>query len=127
MLQKKGIGSIGVVTWPTNRLFGFEAPLAETIELSPTEVIGPGDMGKSSSLVLNVTTEQDGGVRVALTDAGGAPLRGYAVEDCDPIIGEHSAAKVTWKGNWKIPDQPIRAKVEITRGTIWAFDFREVS
>jgi len=127
MLQKKGIGSIGVVTWPTNRLFGFEAPLAETIELSPTEVIGPGDMGKSSSLVLNVTTEQDGGVRVALTDAGGAPLRGYAVEDCDPIIGEHSSAKVTWKGNWEIPDQPIRAKVEITRGTIWAFDFREVS
>ena len=123
ILREKGIGTIGLVTWPTNRLLGFQAPLTETICLSRSETSAAGNANESSVLRLNMTTEVDGETRVTLVDQQDAPIDGYQGQDTDPISGDHLQTVVSWKGCRQLPRQATTAQVEIKRGTLWAFDF----
>ena len=118
VLRETGISAIGVASWPTNRLLGFQAPLTETIELARAET-----SPTAPRLILNATTESDGEVRAALVDERGAEIAGYGLDDCDPLAGDLRGADVHWKGGEIPRDQAITARVRITRGTLWAFEF----
>ena len=115
MMMESGYANIGLVSWPTNRLLGFEAPLIETIELVPA--------GAASELVLNVRTARDGVVRVALVDGDDKIIDGFGYDDCQAISGDHRRVVVRWSGGRGLPHQLAKAQVEMTRGTLWAFEF----
>ena len=55
------------------------------------------------------------------------PLEGYGFEYCEPIAGDHQRVDVRWKGKPGLPivpaETPLVAEVELTRATLWAFDF----
>jgi hypothetical protein len=54
---------------------------------------------RQNRLVLNLSTEQAGEVRVQLSDEKGNTIKGYSFEDCNPLIGDHPEVAVTWRGN----------------------------
>ena len=57
-------------------------------------------------LVVNVATSAAGSVWVELQDVDGNALPGYALEDCDEIVGDTTSRTVTWKRNATLPDAP---------------------
>jgi hypothetical protein len=121
--QQKGFAKIGLLRWPKNRLMGYRANHREWINITP-QVKTAGE----SRLTLNVVTEPGGLVRVGLLGKDDRkPIPGYGLEDCEIIEGDHRAVEVRWKGKSTLPardpNYPLMARIEITRGTFWAFDF----
>lgn len=49
-------------------------------------------------LVLNYSTSAAGSLKVELLDESGQPHPGFGAGDCDEIIGDEIARKVTWRG-----------------------------
>ena len=124
MMRERGHSMIGMVSWPTNRILGFQAPLLETMELTPAACAKRDTASNSPHLVLNLDTARGGGVRVALVDERDKTIAGYGYEDCEPVVGDQQQAIVRWKGGGQLPARgSIRAHLEITRGTLWAFEF----
>jgi hypothetical protein len=121
--EQNGFARIGLLCWQKDRLMGYRANHREWIQITP-QVKNAGD-GK---LVLNVATESGGQVRVGLMGKEDRkPIPGYDLEDCEVIRGDHRTIDVRWKRksslpSWK-PEYPVVAKIEMTRGTLWAFDF----
>ena len=120
MADETGFCSIGLARWPRDRLMGYHAPLRETMTLTPRV-----ERGTEAALVINAVTRSDGGIRVALTDsARKQPIEGYTLDDCDLISGDHREAAVGWKGKKALPAvQELSATIEITKGTLYAFEF----
>ena len=79
---------------------------------------------QGNRLILNVKTEEQGSVRVALLDAAENPLPGFGLGDCDPVRGDQNRAVVSWGGK---PDlsafqgQTVRLRIELSRGTLYSF------
>ncbi|MSR82173.1 MAG: hypothetical protein EXS58_04515 [Candidatus Latescibacteria bacterium] len=61
-----------------------------------------------SRLELNYATGAAGQVRVEVQDETGRPLPGLGLEDCDPLIGDHCARQVCWRGSPQLP--PLTGK-----------------
>ena len=121
--DKTGFCKIGVAKWPRNRLMGYHAPLREAITLSPRD-----ERTGDSRFVLNAATQPDGVIRVALlAKAGREPIEGYTLDDCEPISGNHAEVEVRWKGQSGLPGaEKLAAEIEITKGTLYAFEFVRV-
>ncbi len=49
-------------------------------------------------LVLNFATSAAGAIRIEVQDAGGAPVEGFALADCDEVFGDEIERTVTWRG-----------------------------
>jgi hypothetical protein len=123
LAEREGFARIGLLCWPKNRLIGYRANHREWISISPRV-----DSTAEASLVLNAVTESGGAIRVALFGRDDQkPVSGYEFDDCEPIEGDLRSVAVRWKGQRGLPahnpTSPIVAKIEITRGTLWAFDF----
>ena len=134
-MELKDPGRIGLARWTRNRILAFEAPLLETIRLVAR---GGKDEDK---LVINATTRADGYIRVALEvqedlekiwreDAEETrPIEGYRLEDCDPISGDQMLKTVRWQGKTGLPrldeGKKLIAKIEILKGTLYAFEFEQ--
>jgi hypothetical protein len=76
-----------------------------------------------SRLELNVVGEE---VRVALLDEQSRPLAGFALQDCDPISGDHLARTVTWRGQSDLRQfagQKVRLQFEMRKAKLYAFQF----
>jgi len=121
MVDPGGFARIGLAKWPKDRLLGYHAPLLERLELVPRA-------GAANRLVLNIVTRPDGVVRVALVNRrDGKPLEGFDFEDSLPICGDQREAVVRWRGRDSWPaiteGPPPAAQVEVTKGTVYAFDF----
>jgi len=120
--EKEARRCIGLLKWRKNRLIGYRAPLQENLHLSPRMRAGDG------KLILNVKVRPDGNMRVALINpAEQKEYDGYGMEDCDVITGDHQEITVTWKGKSALPRyrglNKIFASLEMTRSTLYAFDF----
>lgn len=112
-----GFAKIGVARWVKNRIIGLQADLVERVRLDPRK-------GGAARLVLNAVTRPDGGIRVRLIGReDGKPLEGYGYADCEPLVGNLREAPVRWRGSDALPASPATAEVEITRGTLYAFDY----
>ena len=120
-----GFARIGLLSWRRDRLLGYTALWDGIVILKP--VLG-GD--HPAVLALNVDTGDRGHVRVRLLKQVNwerIPLDGYGFEDCETISGDHQNVEVRWKGQASLPilpaETPLVAEVELTRATLWAFDF----
>lgn len=83
---------------------------------------------EGNRLALNVDSSQaNGEVRVGLQDAGGNPLTGFSLADCDPICSDDVAHTVTWKGKAdlsSLSDKRIRLQIRLQSADLYAFQFQ---
>ena len=120
-----GFARIGLAKWRRDRIMGYEASLSEFIDLSAGRT-GEGESG--GWLALNAATRPGGAIRVALLDGNFEPIAGYGLEECDVLTGDEIEFAVRWRGSPALPavdaDRTLTARVEIDRGTLFAFDFK---
>lgn len=125
LTEESGFCKIGLAKWPKNRLLGYRASLVDTIELTPRRCAKDEQAG----LVLNAVTESSGGTRVALCERkfSGNPIPGFGFDDCIPLSGDLRDVQVRWKNQNTLPSiakyPAMSAEIEITKGTLFAFDF----
>jgi hypothetical protein len=121
----EGFGSIGMVSWTRDRLFGFRADPAGTVEI---------DLGRRTrpcELLLNCQTHATGDVRVDVFHRRHfkrLPLSTLPFESAKPIRGDHARATVAWQSGTLIqPEQnlPLIARVHLDRATLWAWEVIE--
>ena len=82
---------------------------------------------EGKGLVLNINASAAGCTRVALLDAAGQGLPGYAIEDCEDIMTNDVAHVVTWRGLSDIGGQAgktVRLRFEMRSAKLFAFQFQ---
>lgn len=52
----------------------------------------------SNNLVVNYKVQKGGSLRAELQDADGRPLKGFALADCKPLVGDEIEASIEWSG-----------------------------
>jgi hypothetical protein len=118
-----GFARIGLAKWRRDRIMGYEASLRERVDLSA----GPAGEDERGGLTLNAAIRPGGAIRVALLDGSFEPIAGYGLEDCDVLTGDEIDFSVRWRGRPELPAvdtaDTLTARVEIDRGTLFAFDF----
>ena len=122
-----GFAKIGLAKWPKHRLLGYRSIFTDRITLNPSADIIAGS-STQPELLLNVDTEPDGRVRAALVDGQTfEAFPGFSMKDCLGAHGSHLAVPVRWKGNPSLPqlkpNQAVLAQVELTKATLFAFEF----
>ncbi len=81
-----------------------------------------------SNLVLNLSTSIRGGIRVELQDAGGMPFSGYALDDCDPILGDSIEYVATWRGQSdlsRFAGRPVRLRFALQDSDLYSLQFHK--
>ncbi|WP_221031953.1 hypothetical protein [Actomonas aquatica] len=81
-------------------------------------------------LQLNFSTSGAGQVRVELQNAAGEALPGFALEDCDPLIGDRIDGVVSWRGRTSLnayTATPIRLRIEVMDADVYSFRFTPVA
>jgi len=77
-------------------------------------------------LSLNFATSAAGSVRVALLDAGGKPLPGFDLTDCDELFGDTVDRTVTWHDAADLSalaGRPIRLRFALQDADLFSFQF----
>ncbi|QEL17631.1 hypothetical protein [Limnoglobus roseus] len=81
---------------------------------------------QGTRLRLNVDTGSAGTAFVELQDAGGTPVPGFALSDCEEIGGNFVDQRVYWKGTADVSalaGKPVRIHVRMKRAKLYAFQF----
>jgi hypothetical protein len=81
---------------------------------------------EGSRLELNVDTEAAGTAFVELREAGGKPIPGYTLDDCDEIGGNYLAKTVTWHGKCDVSQlagKPVRLHIRMRATKLYGFQF----
>lgn len=78
------------------------------------------------ALYLNASTSAAGGVQVELQDAAGKPIEGFALADCNEVIGDDIEKRVTWKGGSLAPlaGKEVRLRIVLKDADVYALQFR---
>jgi hypothetical protein len=79
------------------------------------------------ALWINFATSAAGEIRVAVLDAAGSALDGFALEDCAPVIGNDVARVVTWASGKSLADiagQPVRLYFALKDADLFALRFK---
>jgi hypothetical protein len=77
-------------------------------------------------LEINYSTSAAGQMRVELQDASGKPLDGFALDDCEPIWGDHIARVVKWKSGADASQhagKPVRLRFALSDADLFAIKF----
>jgi hypothetical protein len=80
-----------------------------------------------NSLVVNYSTSAGGKLAVEVQDAAGAPVPGYALDDCPEIVGDEIERVVSWKGGHdvsKLAGQPVRLRLVMKEADLYSIHFR---
>jgi hypothetical protein len=83
--------------------------------------------GKSRELFLNYSTSAAGGVRVEIQGADGTVVPGYALDDCQELIGDEIERVVTWKGGSDLAalaERPVRLRFVLKDADIYSLQAR---
>lgn len=78
-------------------------------------------------LYLNMSTSAAGSVRVELQDDAGAPLPGYALADCEELVGDAIEKRVRWKRGTDLHEtagKVVRLRVVLKDADVYALQFR---
>lgn len=78
------------------------------------------------ALSLNFATSAAGGVKIELQDAGGQPLPGFSLADCQEQIGNELDRVVNWKGHSDLSalaGKPVRLRFVLKDADVFAFQF----
>jgi hypothetical protein len=78
-----------------------------------------------SQLLLNFATSAAGGIRVEVQDEAGRPLPGFALDDCQELIGNEIERTVTWKGGdlGKLSGTSVRLRFMMKDADLYALRF----
>ena len=79
-----------------------------------------------SRLGLNARVRESGYVRVELQGEDGAPLPGFALDDCVPLAGDNVRHTVSWKAGADLSalaGKPTRMRVVARDASLYAFQF----
>ena len=77
-------------------------------------------------LEINYATSAAGQMRVEVQDADGKPIHGLALEDCEPIWGDHLSRIVKWKSGDDVSAHigtPVRLRFEMSDADLFAMRF----
>jgi hypothetical protein len=77
-------------------------------------------------LAVNVSTSAAGSLRVEMQDAGGTPIDGFRLADCDEIYGDDLNRVVTWNGNanlGRLASRSVRLLAELADADLYAVEF----
>lgn len=80
-----------------------------------------------NELFINYATSAAGSVWVEIQDEAGAPVPGFAREDCDEIVGDEIERKVTWHGQGDVSalaGKPVRVRFVMKDADLYALQFR---
>ena len=108
----------------TLRLDGF---VSVNAPLAGGEFITKPITFSGGKLEINYSTSAAGQMRVELQDAGGKPLPGFALEDCEPIWGDHIARIVKWKGGNDVgahAGKAVRLRFEMSDADLFSIRFQ---
>jgi hypothetical protein len=79
-------------------------------------------------LEINCSTSAAGGLFVEIQDAGGKPIEGYALADCDEIFTDDVARVVTWKKKGsdvgKLAGRPVRLRFVMKDADLYSLRFK---
>lgn len=78
------------------------------------------------ALSLNYATSAAGEIRVELQNADGKPIEGYALEDCEEIIGDMVERTVAWGGSTDLSElagTTVRLRFVLKDADIYALQF----
>jgi hypothetical protein len=78
-------------------------------------------------LTLNFATSAAGSLRVAVLDAGGQPLPGFGLADCDELFGDTVDRTVTWRDSADLSalaGRTIRLQFELKDADLYSFQFQ---
>ena len=81
-----------------------------------------------SRLLLNLHAQGSGGIRVAVLDAAGKPLPGFAGSDCDWINADAIDHEVVWKSGadlGALAGKAVRLELTLRNARLFAFQFAE--
>lgn len=81
-----------------------------------------------TKLDINYSTSAAGQLRVEIQDAEGAAIPGFALDDCEPIYGDHIARTVSWKEETDVSalaGQPIQLRFEMSDADLYSLKFDE--
>ena len=77
LLQSQWTKSIGMASWPRDRLVGLVTGEDGVVETTATHAAGR----------LHVNADASGGsLRAALLEEGGTPIEGFSVAECEPLV-----------------------------------------
>lgn len=77
-------------------------------------------------LLLNYATSAAGSVRVEVRDRAGKPLPGYALRECQPMVGDDTERAVTWKGGGDLSalaGRPVRLRFVLEDAELYSLRF----
>ena len=80
-----------------------------------------------NSLVINYSTAAAGSLQAELQTEDGLPIRGYRLDDCLTIIGDHIERTIHWKGDpglEMLSGKPVRIRFVMTECDLYSFGFK---
>lgn len=78
------------------------------------------------ALRLNYSTSAAGSVRVELQEESGAPVKGFTLDDMDPMYGDELDETVAWKGGadlLALQGKAVRLRVALRDADLFALRF----
>jgi hypothetical protein len=80
-----------------------------------------------NSLVVNFSTAAAGSLQVELQNPRGAPVAGFSLKDCSPIVGDEIERAVAWKGSPSLDalaGKPVRIRFVMTECDLYSIRFQ---
>ena len=114
---KYGSSSIGMVSWPAERLASFRASGAAVVTTRPLTPSG-------DRLLVNYAPGTSGALKVEVLDAAGTPIPGYTTAMATPVTTDarYPGVQVRWGTTDRLPTgTPIRLRFSFTGGDLYSF------
>jgi hypothetical protein len=77
-------------------------------------------------LIVNFSTSAAGSIRIGLLDADGQPMPGFALADCDEVVGDEIERVVTWRGTSDIgshAERPVALRFRLRDADVYSIRF----
>jgi hypothetical protein len=77
-------------------------------------------------LLLNFSTSAVGGVQVEILQAGGGPIPGFTLADCEVAYGDTIERAMKWKGGdlQSLAGQPVQLRFVMKESDVYSYRFR---
>jgi len=129
ILTSKGLGGTQDITCISRLISRRDGFTSVRGAYSGGKFTTPLVMFAGNKLVLNVDTSATGMVQVGFLDEDGAPVAGFAPEQCDLI---HTANEINRRVSWsgspdvsKLAGKPVRIKFLVRDADLYAFQFEK--
>lgn len=112
---------IRAAAWRKDGFASLDAAGGNAATLTTVPVRVSGDR-----LVLNYKASPGGSVRVGLLSADGSELPGFEQASCDAVLGDATAAVITWRGKSALGtarSDVVRLRITAVNATLFAFRF----